>query len=168
MSYSIEDVNKMSKQMFVEKIGSVFELSPWIAEQAWEEHPYDHVNSLYEVMVNKMYEANMELQLGLLKAHPDLGTKLEMTDSSIGEQSEAGLSELTDEEYKEFSKLNRLYMDRFAFPFIMAVKGCNKDLIKECMYKRIENDFDKEFQTALREVCKIARFRLIQLFNQPN
>ncbi|MFC0558934.1 2-oxo-4-hydroxy-4-carboxy-5-ureidoimidazoline decarboxylase [Halalkalibacter alkalisediminis] len=160
MNLTMKDVNTMSKQEFVDSVGSVFEHSPWVAEHSWELHPFSNLARMYEVMIQKMYEAEDSLKLSLLRAHPDLGTKLEISESSQNEQMNAGLSQLTEEEYKEFSSMNQRYIEKFSFPFIMAVKGQNKTKIKACMEQRVENRYDLEFKTALKEVSKIAKFRL--------
>jgi 2-oxo-4-hydroxy-4-carboxy--5-ureidoimidazoline (OHCU) decarboxylase len=41
-------------------------------------------------------------------------------------------------------------MRDFGFPFIIAVKGLNKDNILDAFESRIENDAAAEFETALR------------------
>ena len=46
------------------------------------------------------------------------------------------------------------------FPFIIAVKGLNRlDIIKS-MKKRVDNNYEEEFLTAINEVHKIAKIRL--------
>ena len=46
------------------------------------------------------------------------------------------------------------------FPFIIAVKGLNRlDIIKS-MKKRVNNNYEEEFLTAINEVHKIAKIRL--------
>ena len=51
-------------------------------------------------------------------------------------------------------------MDAFGFPFIIAVKGLNKAQILDAFERRIQNDRDTEFQTACRQVERIALLRL--------
>jgi len=86
-----------------------------------------------------------------------------MTDESVQEQKGAGLDQLSAEEHAEFLDLNKQYTEKFGFPFIIAVKGHNKDSIKAAMKERINNDRDTELNTALKEIYKIARFRLDDL-----
>jgi OHCU decarboxylase len=168
MNLSMKDVNEMSKQQFIEAVGAVFEHSPWVAEHAWEQHPFASLDQMYEVMVGKMYQAEQSLQLSLLRAHPDLGTRLEISESSQSEQLNAGLSQLTEAEYQNFSSMNQLYTEKFGFPFIMAVKGKDKYTIQKRMQQRVENDYVQELETALEEVRKIARFRLLDMINEPS
>ncbi len=83
-----------------------------------------------------------------------------MTTDSINEQKGAGLQDLTPEEYSNFINLNKRYMEKFDFPFIIAVRGKNKEQIYDAMKARIDHEIDLEFQTALKEIYKIAKFRL--------
>ncbi|MDY7221263.1 2-oxo-4-hydroxy-4-carboxy-5-ureidoimidazoline decarboxylase [Halalkalibacterium halodurans] len=160
---SIDEVNMLEKEDFVTKIGPIFEHSPWVAERAWAHRPFTSAENMYECMLEKVYEADKRLQLALLRAHPDLGTRLEISETSQSEQQRAGLSQLTEEEFAVFAELNKCYVDTFRFPFIMAVRGQTKNSIKEQMRKRLVNDEEQERKTALREVAKIAKFRLADL-----
>ena len=63
------------------------------------------------------------------------------------------------EEYSEFKKLNIEYKRKFGFPFIIAVKGKNKNEILKDFKKRIQNDVNIEFTEAKNQVKKIASFR---------
>jgi urate oxidase len=48
-------------------------------------------------------------------------------------------------------------------PFIMAVKGRSKDEILAAFERRLDNDKDSEFDTALAEIEKIALLRLKEM-----
>jgi 2-oxo-4-hydroxy-4-carboxy-5-ureidoimidazoline decarboxylase len=51
----------------------------------------------------------------------------ELTAESKSEQAGAGLDRLSAEEHARFTELNSRYMRDFGFPFIIAVKGLDKD-----------------------------------------
>ena len=156
----IEKINQMNKDVFVETLGWIFEHSPWVAQGAWERQPFQSRNHLFQTMLTIVQNAEKSLQLALLRAHPDLGTKLKMSDVSQKEQSGVGLDKLSKDEYEEFAALNQRYVTKFGFPFIMAVKGQNKDTILSAMKERVDYSFEAECITALNEVYKIAGFRL--------
>jgi 2-oxo-4-hydroxy-4-carboxy-5-ureidoimidazoline decarboxylase len=159
-SLSIQKVNQMQKDVFVGKVGWVFEHSPWVAEKVWESRPFQSREALFQSMVTVVKNAEESLQLALLRAHPDLGTRLKMSEVSQKEQAGVGLDKLTKEQFDEFVALNQRYVKKFGFPFIMAVKGQNKDTILSAMKKRVEYSYEEECATALKEVYKIAGFRL--------
>ncbi|MBA1340073.1 MAG: 2-oxo-4-hydroxy-4-carboxy-5-ureidoimidazoline decarboxylase, partial [Pelagibacterales bacterium] len=54
---------------------------------------------------------------------------------------------------------------KFGFPFIIAVKGKNKDEILNDFRKRIKNKINLEFEEAKKQVKKIANFRLNEIIN---
>lgn len=153
----------MNQEKFTGAIGLVFEESPWIAEQAWGNRPFSSVAGLQELMVNIVKDSNPTKKINLIKAHPDLGASVKMTPDSVQEQKGVGLDRLTEAEREELLRFNRMYIEKFSFPFIMAVRGQNKNKITEGIKQRIENDYDTEFNTALQEIYKIASFRLHDL-----
>jgi OHCU decarboxylase len=161
---AMEEVNQMNKEEFVEKVGWVFEHSPWVASGAWESMPFKSRENLLQTMIDIVQNAEESKQLALLRAHPDLGTRLQMSEVSQKEQAGAGLDKLSKEEFDEFVSLNMMYVNKFQFPFIMAVKGQSKETILAAMKQRVHNTYEEEYYIALREVYKIAGFRLNDIF----
>ena len=160
---TLKQVNEMNQEAFILAFGPLFEHSPWVAERAWGSRPFAKITGLISALEQEVERASREEQLALLRAHPDLGTRVRMTDHSVQEQSGAGLNQLTPEEYEQFLSLNKQYTDAFQFPFIMAVKGQTKDTIREALRFRIEGELEVELGKALQEVCKIGRFRLADI-----
>jgi 2-oxo-4-hydroxy-4-carboxy-5-ureidoimidazoline decarboxylase len=161
---AMEKINQMNKEEFVEKVGWVFEHSPWVASGAWENRPFESSKSLLQTMINIVQNADESMQLALLRAHPDLGTRLQMSEVSQKEQAGAGLNQLSKEEFEEFISLNKKYVNKFQFPFIMAVKGQSKETILAAMNQRVHKSYEEEYHIALCEVYKIAEFRLNDIF----
>jgi 2-oxo-4-hydroxy-4-carboxy-5-ureidoimidazoline decarboxylase len=111
-------------------------------------------------MVNQVEIAPPPRKLALLRAHPDLGTRARISAASTAEQSSAGLDRLTREEFERLQRLNSAYRDKFGFPFLFAVKGSTKYDILQALERRIQAPPDAERQEALRQVYRIAEFRL--------
>ncbi len=162
-----ERPSQMNRERFVELYVSIFEHSPWIAERAFDDElgpAHDSAIGLHSAMVRKFRVAAQAERLGVLKAHPDLAGKLaaakQLTEESTAEQASAGLDALTDDERETFSRLNAAYVEKHDFPFIIAVKGLNKDQILAAFNERINNDSETEFETACKQVEKIALLRL--------
>jgi len=108
----------------------------------------------------------MKEQLALFRAHPDLGTRAKVSPSSTSEQAGAGLDRLTSEEYARLTDLNDAYREKFGFPFLYAVRGSDKFAILEALERRLSSNPEDEFQEALRQVFRIARFRLESVIDQ--
>lgn len=166
MASSIEEINHFSQDRFTESLGLVFEHSPWVAARAWHHRPFTSCADLSEKMNSQVARASMEEQLALLRAHPDLGTRAKISPGSTSEQAGAGLDRLTSEEHARLIDLNGAYREKFGFPFLYAVKGSDKFAILEALERRLSSNPEDEFQEALRQVYRIARFRLESLIDQ--
>lgn len=159
--------SRMSQADLVARFGGVFEHSLWIAERAYglELGPaHDSAGGLHNALCRVFRSASEAERLGVLTAHPDLAGKLaaakRLTAESTREQASAGLDALTDDERARFTELNTAYVERFGFPFIIAVKGKTKDDILAAFETRIGNDRATEFDTACKQVERIALLRL--------
>ena len=163
-------ITEMGRQTFVDTFGGVYEHSPWIAEKCFDQGGHlmatDPVD-LAGPMAILVESAGTDIQLALLRAHPDLAGKLAksgtLTKDSTSEQTGAGLDACTGEEFAEFTQLNTDYRKKFDFPFILAVKGRNRAEILENFRSRLPNDVGVEFQQALSQVHQIAKLRLGQI-----
>ena len=160
---SLDKVNNLSKSDFISVFGNVFEKTKWIAKCAYDSKPYNNFEELFAKMIEIFENSNKENHLKILRAHPDLAVKEKLTKDSEKEQSNASLNECSDKEFKEFKKLNKKYKKKFGFPFIIAVKGKNKNEILNKFKKRILNNIDSEFKEAKKQVKKIATFRLNEI-----
>ena len=164
-------VNDLSQAAFVARLGGIYEHSPWVADRAFRARPFASVESLHAAMDAAMHSASREEKLALINAHPELLGRLEaaeLTESSRGEQAGAGLDRCTAEQKARMRALNRAYCEKFGFPFIVAVKGLDWGAIVERIEARLGNSPDEEFETALREIGRIARFRLEALGAAPS
>jgi OHCU decarboxylase len=161
---SMEGINELERDGFVERFGHLFEHSPWVAEAAWRDRPFADRDQLYEALVAAMYAAPRERRLALIRAHPDLAGKAAiedtLTNSSKSEQASAGLDRLTPDEYDAFTRTNTAYRERFGFPFVVCAREHTKESILRVASERLTNGEDEEIRVALEEIAKIARLRL--------
>src|SRR5690606_33311284 len=109
----------------------------------------------------------------LIRAHPELAGKAmvaqTLTSESTGEQSRAGLTHCTPEQFARLQQLNADYNARFGFPFILAVRGprgsgLTREQIIEAFERRLHNPVDFEREEALRNIHRIAEIRLADKF----
>jgi 2-oxo-4-hydroxy-4-carboxy-5-ureidoimidazoline decarboxylase len=161
---TLADLNTADRDRFVSALGWVFEGSPWVAERAWALRPFASFDELLGAMTDAMLAADHGEQLALLQAHPDLGTRARMSAASVGEQAGAGLDRLTPVEFQRLHQLNAAYRGKFGFPFLFAVKGSTSHDVLAALERRLGADVDAEFAEALRQVSRIARFRLQEMF----
>ncbi|SFD09145.1 allantoinase PuuE [Tropicimonas isoalkanivorans] len=162
--------SEMDGAAFVDHFGGVFEHSPWIAERAFalELGPaHDTAVGVHSALTRVFRAASEEERLDVLRAHPDLAGKLaeakRLTADSTAEQASAGLDALTDDERVTFTTLNTEYVEKFGFPFIIAVRDHDKAGILAAFRHRVENDSEAEFAEACRQVERIAELRLLAM-----
>jgi OHCU decarboxylase len=157
---TLDQLNALDQAGFVSAVGWTFEHSSWVAARAWAFRPFRTVTELRETMEDVVEHAGRDEQLALLRAHPDLGTRLTISAASTREQSGAGLSQLDEATRARMQLLNQRYRARFGFPFLYAVKGASPEAILAALESRILNGEDREFREALTQVFRIAGFRL--------
>ena len=160
---SIDKFNKLSKAEFISIFGNIFEKTEWVAERCYESKPYNNLDELVSKMMKIFENIEKERHLEILNSHPDLAVEKKLTEDSKNEQKNASLNQCTDEEFVEFKKLNEEYKKKFGFPFIVAVKGKNKEEILNNFRQRLINNINLEFKEAKKQVKKIANFRLSKI-----
>jgi len=164
----INKINKLPKSEFIKVFANIFENARWIAEELYNQKPFDNFEELSSKTLNIFETTTREKQLKILNAHPDLANKTKislLTPDSLKEQTSAGLDQCTKEEFSEFKKLNDAYK-KFGFPFILAVKGKTKIEILNNFRKRISSDPKIEFDEAVKQVKQIVSIRLKELNNK--
>ncbi|OAF18507.1 2-oxo-4-hydroxy-4-carboxy-5-ureidoimidazoline decarboxylase [Bradyrhizobium neotropicale] len=164
---ALSDLNAASQAEFVAALANVVEYSPWIAEQVAARRPFAGINQLFDAIKAAIQSALPDLQLALIRAHPDLADKTQraagLTAESNAEQNSAGLDRLSEAEYAAFERVNKAYCDKFGFPYIVCVRRHSKDSILRDFETRLSNIAKTETRRAIEEICRIAALRLDQL-----
>ena len=168
---ALDQLNAMPAAQFVAALGAIFEHSPWVAERVAELRPFKSGLVLHAAMSDAVRRAPENLQMALILAHPELAGRAaqrgELTKASSGEQKGAGLSSLTQEQLERLTTLNGQYRKRFGFPFILAVKGHTPESVIASLSERVLHEIPAERVVALQQICRIARFRLAELIEEP-
>ena len=159
----LDKVNNLNKSDFISTFGNIFEKTDWIAEKAYEKKPFNNARELIYYMLEIFENSTKEKHLKILNEHPDLVIEKKLTNDSKKEQNNASLNQCSDQEFEEFKTLNMNYKKKFGFPFIIAVKGKNKEEILYNFRQRITNNINLEFEEAKEQVKKIASSRLNEL-----
>ena len=174
MALTLQELNAASPAEALALLDGVYEHSPWIAEQALTERPFRSLAHLKHALASAVRNAPAEAQLALIRAHPELAGKAmvskALTAESTHEQSTAGLTDCSPDEFARIQKLNQDYNARFGFPFIVAVRGprgtgLTRSQIIETFARRLENHPDFERAEALRNIHRIAEIRLADKFD---
>ena len=159
----LAELNALPSDDFTRVVGPVFEHSPWVAERSCDQRPFETREHLHAAMCECVQRATEDEKLALIRAHPDLVGRAVLTSESQQEQASAGLGNLTPEEVALFDRYNREYRESFGFPFVICARLNKKEAILNAFPQRLQNSREKEVETALGEIYKIADLRLRDL-----
>ena len=163
---SINYINNLSRDEFCNIFGNVFEKTAWIAIKTYGLKPFLNFENFQNSFLSIYDQCNVDQFIKIFNSHPQLAVEKIMTEYSIKEQSQSNLDSCTEDELNEFIQLNQNYLKKFNFPFIIAVAGLNKKDILVKFRKRINNNYNEEFEEAKTQVKKIASLRLNKILNK--
>jgi N-carbamoyl-L-amino-acid hydrolase len=173
MALTLEQLNDASTDETVRMLDGLYEHSPWVARSALAYRPFASLAALKHVMARIVADAEPDVQLALIRAHPELAGKAmvskTLTAESTHEQGKAGLTDCTPEEFARIQQLNADYNAKFGFPFILAVRGprgngLTKAEIIDTFARRLQNPADYELAESLRNIHRIVELRLNDKF----
>ncbi|VTU23326.1 2-oxo-4-hydroxy-4-carboxy-5-ureidoimidazoline decarboxylase [Variovorax sp. PBL-E5] len=174
MALTLDQLNAASPGQAAALLDGVYEHSPWIAAKALATRPFRSLAHLKYALAQAVTAASQDEKLGLIRAHPELAGKAmvskSLTAESTNEQSKAGLTDCTPEEFAKIRQLNADYNAKFGFPFILAVRGPRgtglaKREIIETFERRLHHHPAFELGEALRNIHRIAEIRLDDKFD---
>jgi N-carbamoyl-L-amino-acid hydrolase len=173
MPITLAQLNAASLVEAAKMLDGLYEHSQWIADQALSERPFKSLAHLKHAMKCVLDRAGRDAQLTLIRAHPELAGKAmvskTLTAESTNEQSKAGLTDCTPEEFAKIQQLNADYNAKFGWPFILAVRGprgvgLTKRQIIDTFERRLHHHPDFELQECLRNIHRIVEIRLNDKF----
>ena len=173
MTITLEQINTATPEAFAAALEGTYEHSPWVAAGAIAKRPFKSLAQLRLALVNVVRDADIETQLKLIRAHPELAGKAmvskTLTAESTNEQGKAGLTDCTPEEFATIQQLNDDYNAKFGFPFVLAVRGprgegLNKAEIIATFARRLGHHPDFERAESLRNIHRVAELRLNDKF----
>jgi len=169
---TLDELNALPTERFVSLLGGIFEHSAWVAEQVAAQRPFQSIDGLHGAMVECIAAAGPEVQMALIRAHPELAGKAavrgDLTPESSFEQQSAGLDRCTPQEYSELTALNQAYREKFGFPFILAVRGHDRQSVIREFRRRLALSPAEETAECLKQIYTIGRFRLDELVRKPS
>ena len=170
---TLDQLNAEPAPEALQLLDGLYEHSPWIAEQALAQRPFKSLAQLKHAMARIVAQSGLAPQLALIRAHPELAGKAmvsqSLTAESTHEQSKAGLTQCSAEEFAQLQQLNADYNAKFGFPFILAVRGArgtglSRQQIIETFERRLQGHPDFERAECLRNIHRIAEIRLNDKF----
>ena len=178
MPITLQEINTLPLPEAAGLLDGLYEHTPWIVEQALQRRPFASIAALRQACIAVLEAAGADAEVALIRAHPELAGKAmvarTLTAESTNEQSTAGLTHCTPEEFAHLQQLNADYKARFGFPFILAVRGprgtgFNRHQIIAAFERRLQQTVDAERAECIRQIHRIAEIRLNDKFGvQPD
>jgi 2-oxo-4-hydroxy-4-carboxy-5-ureidoimidazoline decarboxylase len=170
-AFTLSALNTASQSEFVAAVGDVFEHAPWVAEAAFAQRPFATVAALHQAMAAAVQSASPEAKLAFLRGHPELAARAAppggLTADSSAEQGSLGLRTLSETEFARFERANRVYREKFGFPFIICVRRHTRASVLREFERRTHNSVETELAAALNEIGFITRLRLVAKVDGP-
>lgn len=156
-------LNALDPEEFTCVVAPVFEHSPWVAARTSAQGPFESIADLHKALCETVEKASDDEKLALIRAHPDLSARSDLTPASRAEQASAGLDHASEKELAQLREYTRQYRERFDFPFVICARLNTKEAIAQAVPLRLQNSREEEMEIALQEIFKIADLRLRDL-----
>jgi 2-oxo-4-hydroxy-4-carboxy-5-ureidoimidazoline decarboxylase len=161
---TVGELNGLDREEFTDALEGIWEGSPWVAAEAWDDRPFDGRSALLAAMVAVVARAPDERRVALVRAHPELAgiaTRAGgLSAESSREQAGAGLDRLDGDLDSRLAAVNAAYRARFGFPAVIRVRGRGPEEIVTTLEERLGHGRGDELTVALAEIGDIARLRL--------
>ncbi|PVG84541.1 2-oxo-4-hydroxy-4-carboxy-5-ureidoimidazoline decarboxylase [Nocardioides gansuensis] len=172
-SVRLDQVNKMSRDQFVETFAGLFQGPRWMVERAWAERPFADTHALRRAFQQALFSGSTDEQRQLIESYPELGSRLVADgltgEASLRDQSSRGLTHLAEPDQDELAALTEAYRERFGFPLVISVRDSDSlDRILAEGRERLDNCETQEHAAALIEIAKIAGHRFDDYLREAN
>ncbi|MEO0509256.1 MAG: 2-oxo-4-hydroxy-4-carboxy-5-ureidoimidazoline decarboxylase [Verrucomicrobiota bacterium] len=161
---TLEKLDTLSASEFVSTLEQVYEHSPWVVEAVAGARPFANLKVLQAACESALYGADPEIQMELIKAHPDLAAKLDqlpkLTDFSQAEQRRAGFAALAPEVLERMRVALAVYRERFGHPFILCVTEHPAEDVLPLLELRCQSTADAERLACLYQIARIGWYRI--------
>lgn len=162
-SFSIDALNRADEHQAAAIMDRIVERSAWLAHRAVAARPFRDIAHLATWLETEVRGLSRDEALQLLCAHPELAPPdpMTMTPNSQREQDRLRLLGPDKALAALLSDLNRRYLRRHGFPFIIALHAHSDlgDVIKQ-FEQRLAGDPDQELSHALGQVISVMQARL--------
>lgn len=133
--------------------------------------PFEMLENLFRSAEDIWFSLSSVDHLEAFASHPKIGSKhaapkqqAKSAEWSSGEQS--GMNSATKDVQNELAEVNRLYMEKFGFIFIVCATGKSAEEMLAICKARLGNSAATELQIAAEEQLKITEIRLNKLFEK--
>lgn len=170
---SLEAVNQMNRQTFVDTFASLFNSKTWPLETAWESRPFANVTELREAIQIAVLTAPAQDREELIRDYPDMAQLLLASEEEAAlisqDRGSLGLVELDDVDREKLLTVTAQYRERFGMPYVAYFDTMDTvDSVVTAGLRRLDNSNEQEHRQALSEIIEIANDRFDMLLADAN
>ncbi|MDB2407862.1 2-oxo-4-hydroxy-4-carboxy-5-ureidoimidazoline decarboxylase [Jannaschia sp.] len=166
LTFSIRALNAASESQAAAMMDRIVERAAWLAHRAVAARPFRDADDLADWLGVHVQALPREEAVQLLCAHPELAPPdpAAITEASQIEQRRLRLLTPTPELSARLTDLNRGYLRRHGFPFVIALHA-QEDMsaVLSQFERRLASDPEEELARSLKEVASVMRARLDRL-----
>lgn len=131
--------------------------------------PYEDLVDVLEDAEQVWYRCEVSDWLQAFDHHPKIGDTASLITTfadtaAVAEKEQDGIKTADATTIAELADLNRQYLDKNGFIFIVFATGKSGTTMLDLLKKRLGNDKASELETAAEEQNKITKLRLEKLF----
>jgi 2-oxo-4-hydroxy-4-carboxy-5-ureidoimidazoline decarboxylase len=158
----LNELNRLPSEEAQQRLYTCFASHKW-ARLVAEGRPYADLDALF-VGSERAWSALEPLDWSeALAGHPRIGER-GGSSPAASEREQSNVRTADDQVLVQLAEENRRYEARFGHVFLIAAAGRGADEILAAMRNRMDNDPVTEAETAAAEHRKIARLRMVALF----
>ncbi len=162
----LETINAADEITAIELILPLIEMSPDIAAVTAAGRPFADPSDLADRIAHAVNALDDRSAVRLFMRHPELAPNdpASMTAASQTEQGRLGLNG-NETARGELETLNRLYSEKFGFPFILALhEHADIASVLSAFRHRLASSQSEEIAENRRQICSISRARVMGAF----
>ncbi|RAH96726.1 hypothetical protein DLJ53_31170 [Acuticoccus sediminis] len=140
------------------------ERSPLLAARVARRRPFRDPDALAEAVRVEIGALSHDELVAVLRGHPELAPPAPeaMTSHSQSEQGRLGLFVPDGEVRSRLAELNRIYREKFGFPFIVAlVRHPDLASVLAAFTVRLSSTAEEEMAAARDEIAAVSRSRIL-------
>ncbi|GAB3597043.1 Uric acid transporter UacT [Corynebacterium faecale] len=170
---TLDQVNGMEQDQFVDTLSPLFNSKTWPLEIAWESRPFSNVTELREAIQIAVLTAPIQAREDLIHDYPDMAQLLlaDQDEAALISQDRGsiGLEELDDVDREKLTTVTNQYRERFSMPYVAYFDTTDTvdDVIAEGL-RRLDNSDEQEHRQSLSEIIEIANDRFDIVLEDAN
>nr|WP_216402991.1 solute carrier family 23 protein [Arcanobacterium phocae] len=168
---TLENVNNMSQEEFVDTFRSLFNTHVWPLETAWQARPFDTSEDLRNALLMAVVQADEAKRQELIADYPNMFALL-TSDEADGLSRDIGslaLGSASEQQLAELSAIAEEYGNKFDLPYVAFLSIDDSiDTILADARRRLGNEKQVEQVVSLSQILRITTDRLDILMRGAN